>query len=182
MPATERQPETGRSLRIWDPFVRLFHWSVAAVFMANYFWLDGDDTPHQWAGYALGGLVIARIAWGFLGPRRARFADFFPTPSRLRAYRQRLRNRDHDPAQGHDPAGGLMILALLLMLAVIAVSGWIQTWDRFWSIGWPETLHQWASDITIALVVLHVLGVILMERLTRLPLIGPMVTGKRRVK
>lgn len=66
----------GGEVRVWDLFVRIFHWTVAIGFFVAYFSEDGPMTLHVWAGYVVGALVVLRILWGFVGPKNARFSDF----------------------------------------------------------------------------------------------------------
>jgi hypothetical protein len=63
--AAERRP--AKMIRVWDVFVRLFHWSVAVGFFIAYFTEDGPLTVHVWAGYAVGSLVVVRIVWASSG-------------------------------------------------------------------------------------------------------------------
>jgi cytochrome b len=162
---------------IWDRFVRLFHWSVAALFLLNFWVLEAGDPPHEWAGYAIAGLVVARIGWGFCGPANARFASFFPTPARLRDTLQNFsaRCRDH---RGHNPLGGLMILLLLAGLLLTAVSGWMQGLDAFWGEDWVENLHEWTADTLMVAVVVHISAVLIIQTRFRVPLIRAMIRGR----
>ena len=66
---------------IWDAFVRFFHWSVASLFLLNFWVFADDDLLHEWAGYLIMALVTARVVWGVMGSTHARFTDFFPTVS-----------------------------------------------------------------------------------------------------
>ena len=79
------QPLSDPPVYVWDPFVRVFHWSLVACVFLN-FLVEEGEAPHQWIGYAASALVAARIVWGFVGSRYARFSDFFPTPTRLRQH------------------------------------------------------------------------------------------------
>src|SRR3989344_3306220 len=69
--------------KVWDPFVRIFHWSLVSCVVLNQFVLEPGKTAHEWVGYTASALVLARLVWGFVGSRHARFSDFFPTPRRL---------------------------------------------------------------------------------------------------
>lgn len=119
-PATNR---TEREVRVWDLFVRVFHWSVAVGFFVAYFTEDGPITLHVWAGYVVGALVVLRIVWGFVGPKHARFSDFVCPPGVVFRYLRdliMLRGRRY---LGHSPAGGAMVVVLLVGLLVTVGSG-----------------------------------------------------------
>ena len=103
--------EHGRGVVIWDRVVRGCHWSVATLFLLDYWLLEGGESAHEWVGYALAALVFVRIVWGFVGSRHARFRDFLPTPVRLRQYLGRF-PPDHRAWPGHNPLGALMVLFL----------------------------------------------------------------------
>ena len=166
-------------IRVWDPIVRLSHWLVAALFLSNYWLLEEGDPPHEWAGYALLVTVLTRILWGFIGSRNARLTSFLPTPSRVAAHLRDIRKRP-PLYQGHNPLGGLMVIFLWLMLMLTAVSGWLQTTDRYWGEPWFEQLHELAANTVMAAVVLHVIAVLIMARLTQTALVMPMIVGYRR--
>ena len=171
-------PET---IVIWDRFVRIVHWSVASLFLLDYWVLEDGDPPHEWAGYALGVLVLLRIVWGFVGPRRARFSDFFPTPRRIAKHWRELRTGQVDRSEGHNPFGGAMVLLLFGLLIVVTLSGWMQAWDMFWGEDWVEQVHEISADLTMIAVAVHVGAVVFMQFYTGVPLITTMITGKRRV-
>jgi cytochrome b len=73
-------------VKIWDPFIRVFHWSLVLLFAIAF--LTGDDIEwmHLWAGYAIAALVALRILWGFIGSRHARFSDFVKGPGTVFQY------------------------------------------------------------------------------------------------
>jgi len=166
---------------IWDRFIRLFHWSVAGAFLLDFWVLEEGDPPHEWVGYFLGVLLILRIIWGFIGPHNARFSSFFPTPTRVRQHLSDLRQNEIDRNEGHNPLGGAMVITLIVILAIVAMSGWMLTWDMFWGSDWVESVHEISSEVTMVLVVIHVAAIIVMGRFTRIPLIRTMITGKRSV-
>jgi cytochrome b len=96
-------------MQVWDIGIRLFHWSIALVFVLNYFLLEPGETAHQIAGYYAFAWLIFRVVWGFLGPQRARFSDFFPTPSRIKTHITQLKQRQLPRDAGHNPLGGVVI-------------------------------------------------------------------------
>lgn len=164
---------------IWDRFVRLFHWSVATLFLLDFWVLEAGDPPHNWSGYAIGFLLLGRILWGFTGNHNARFSSFFPTPARVRQHLLDMRNGTVDRCEGHNPLGGAMVLFLMLMLVLVILSGWLLTWDMFWGEGWLEDLHELFATVVMAAVVIHVSAVFVMGMLTGIPLLRTMITGKR---
>lgn len=115
--------ESAREVKIWDPFVRVFHWTVVVGFAIAYLITDDALTVHVWAGYVIGVLIVLRIAWGLVGPRHARFADFIYKPSAVIAYMRDLSRARSPRYLGHSPAGGAMVVALLIGLAATVFSG-----------------------------------------------------------
>ena len=110
-------------VRVWDGFVRLFHWIVTVSFFVAYFTEDDLLTLHVWAGYVIGALVIMRILWGFVGPRYARFSDFVCSPMKASRYLLDLLGFRAKRYLGHSPAGGWMVLILLAGLCITVWSG-----------------------------------------------------------
>lgn len=112
-----------RRTKVWDLFVRLFHWTLVAAFFAAYLTEDDTLTIHVWAGYLVGGLVAMRIAWGFVGPKHARFTDFIYGPRTVIGYMRDLVAFRAKRYIGHSPAGGAMVVALLIVLPLVVWSG-----------------------------------------------------------
>lgn len=108
---------------IWDAGVRTFHWSLVICFITAYLTGEEDSDLHVYAGYAIIGLLAFRILWGFVGTKHARFADFIYSPRRVIAYLQGLLKRDVEHYDGHNPAGGMMIIAMLLCLIATSYTG-----------------------------------------------------------
>lgn len=111
------------SIKVWDPLVRIFHWSLVALFTIAYFTAEESESAHAIVGYAISGLLIFRITWGFLGTEHARFSDFIYSPREIAGYLKGLFRGNPRHYLGHNPAGGLMVLILLIALTATCVSG-----------------------------------------------------------
>ncbi len=115
------------SVKVWDPFVRLFHWSLVAVvataaltgFFAGASWLQ----VHVWAGTAMAALVVARLVWGFTGGSYARFSAFIRGPRHVFSHMRGIVNGTEGRHIGHNPLGALMIVALLATAVLLALTG-----------------------------------------------------------
>ena len=167
-------------IKVWDPMVRVFHWSLAALFLAAY--LTGEEARqvHIAAGYAIAGLIALRLAWGFVGPRHARFSNFVRSPREVLAYLRKVAMFRAPRFLGHNPAGGAMIVALLIMLSGTGITGYMMTTDSFWSAEWVEDIHEIFANLTVGLVVLHILGVVLSSFAHGENLVKSMITGRKR--
>lgn len=169
----------GPGIKVWDIAVRAFHWSLVAA-MASEFIFEAGTSAHNAVGYFILGLIGFRLAWGIIGSSHARFASFVKTPAvTLRYLSDVMRGR---PARfvGHNPAGAAMVVALLLMVTATAGSGWAMTTDALWGSDWIEKLHEGLANATLALIGLHVLGVILASWQHRENLVKAMVTGRKK--
>ncbi len=123
MSAIGTSPSEIRTVKVWDPFVRVAHWVLAAVFLVAYAIEDDILTLHVWFGYLAGAIVVARLAWGLVGPRHARFSDFICPPRIVFAYLADLLLFRARRYLGHSPAGGAMAIALWLGVLATVGSG-----------------------------------------------------------
>lgn len=184
-------------VRVWDPALRLFHWLLAALVIAN--WLLGQFGPnvmtlHFWLGYAILALLAFRVVWGFIGPEPARFTSFLRGPSAILSYLGGIARREPSNWPGHTPLGALSVIAMLAVLLVQVGTGLISDpldyvnigplADQVGSatarkaVGW----HRLGGNIILLLVLLHV-GVILFYRLWKNEdLVRPMITGWKWVR
>lgn len=167
------------TVKVWDPLVRVLHWSLAIVVLANFF-AEGGDPPHEWLGYVALGVIGLRFVWGWIGPQHARFRNWVRGPRAVREYlRERLAGRSQRRL-GHNPGAAAMMVALLVGVAVVGVTGWLQTTDRFFGVEWLEELHEILAYTVLVMVGLHVAAAITESVHYRENLIASMVHGRKR--
>jgi len=191
MPDPDRSHATPPRIYVWDPFVRLFHWTLVVAFTVAYLTEDDLLNVHVWAGCLVGGLVVVRVIWGFVGPEHARFSDFVYAPGDAVRYLRDLllfRAKRH---LGHSPGGGVMVLLLLVLLAATVVTGLVvyggeqqagplagmftkEFGESF------EEVHEVVANITLAFIIAHVAAVVFASFAHRENLVRSMVTGYKR--
>lgn len=110
-------------IRVWDPLIRIFHWGLVLAFTVAYLSGDEENNLHIISGYAVLGLITFRVLWGLIGTRYARFGNFVHSPGTVIQYLKGLVARNPKHYVGHNPAGGWMVIAMLLTLFVVTVSG-----------------------------------------------------------
>jgi cytochrome b len=167
-------------VRVWDPLVRFFHWSLVLSFAVAWLSANSWENVHAWAGYAAGGLIVLRIIWGFVGTPYARFAHFVRSPGATLAYLRAIATGSEARHIGHNPAGGAMIVALILGMGGTALTGYLLTTDAFWGNEWMAHLHHWSAHGLIILVGVHLAGVALASYRHRENLVRAMIVGKKR--
>lgn len=168
------------AVKVWDPFVRVFHWSLAGLFLLAYATGDEIENVHIAAGYTIAGLLALRIAWGFAGPRHARFIDFVHSPRAVLAYLRDVALLRAPRYLGHNPAGGAMVVALLVTLIGTCTTGYMMTSGSFWGAKWVEEVHESFASLMIGLVVVHVLGILVASFEHSENLVKAMITGRKR--
>lgn len=186
--------ETPKRIRVWDPLVRLFHWSLVAGFATAFIVEDDLLGVHVWAGYLVLALISVRLVWGLIGTRHARFSDFVRGPRTVGAYiRDALRLRA-PRYLGHNPAGGAMVVVLLVAVTLTGLSGLAvygaqelsgplapmlsglsESWGHLF-----EEIHEVLANLTLALIVAHVAGVLFSSLAHQENLIGAMLSGFKR--
>ena len=172
---------TPHRLRVWDLFVRVFHWSLVAAFFTAWFSTESIGWVHNGAGYLTLALVAARVVWGFVGSPHARFRSFVPGPRKLAGYLAAL-SRGREPRHlGHNPAGAVMILFLLGAVVGIGVTGWMMTLDAFWGNDTVESLHTLLVDAACVAIGVHVLANIVGGLRHGENLVLSMITGDKPV-
>lgn len=168
---------TNRRVLVWDAPTRVFHWLMVLSFAGAY--LTGEDDQwrlvHVTFGYTMAGLVVFRIVWGFIGTRHARFTDFVRGPGAAMRYLRSVVRGQPEHHAGHNPAGALAVVALLVLTVVVAVTGWA-TYRELGGDG-MEALHEVLANVMLGLVVLHIVAVVVSSRLHRENLVGAMISG-----
>lgn len=192
---TDTGPIAKPTRKVWDPLVRVFHWTLVLAFAIAYVTEDEFLDLHLFAGYVIAGLIGFRLLWGLIGSRHARFSDFVRRPSTVLAYLKSMRSGHPRRYLGHNPAGGAMVIALLLSLVLTVVTGIayygagefsgplaasLAGAGPFWADVLEES-HEFLANLTVLLVVLHVAGVVLASVQHRENLVAAMVHGRKRV-
>lgn len=202
------KPAGTGTVRVWDPLIRIAHWALVAGFAIAYLTEGEPQWLHSYAGYIIAVVVVLRLAWGFVGPRSARFSDFVTGPGQVIAYLRGLVTGRAKRHIGHSPAGGAMTVALLLALALTALSGMatlavedgegplaglvtaqsLPAWameDEDYGDGETgeafEEIHEIAVNATLLLIVLHVAGVVVASMVHHENLVRSMLTGRKRI-
>ena len=180
-------------VRVWDPFVRIFHWSLVPGFTLA--WISGEELEvlHNYAGYFVLGLVLLRVGWGFVGTRHARFRDFTYPPRTVAGFLRDTLGRRARRYLGHNPAGGAMVILMLAVLVITCLTG-IAYYGMAQGAG-PlavlagategtrealEEVHEFAANLMVLLVAVHIIGVVVESRLHRENLVAAMFSGRKR--
>ena len=187
---------TGNAIPVWDRFVRLFHWLLVAAFFTAYLVEDDWLGVHAWAGYLVFSLVVLRLAWGVVGTEHARFGDFVRRPREVLGYLKSTIVGRPRRYLGHNPAGGAMVIALMGSLLFTTILGMLllgsEPGNALYGLvsglglaGEPgeevlEETHEFFANFTLALVGLHVAGVLFSSLAHRENLVRAMVTGRKR--
>ena len=183
MAATSRPSYTAvpaARVRVWDPLVRVFHWTLAVAFATAWATADELQPAHELAGYLIVALLVARVLWGFIGETHARFRDFVHRPAVVVRYLlDELRGRAARFV-GHNPAGGAMVVVMLVVLALTAATGILMTTGGPLGGEWLEEAHEFCAGLALFLVVLHVAGVAWSSTLHHENLVKAMLTGWKR--
>lgn len=189
-------------IKVWDLFVRIFHWTVVVSFFIAYITEDEVMWLHELAGYTILVFVIARVVWGVIGTRYARFSNFIYKPSTVKQYFKDSLHFKSKRYLGHNPVGGVMVILLLVMLVLTSWSGMeaegISLFaDNAFNIEivksaiadddhenggsevWEE-IHEFFANATLFLVFLHVAGVIFSSIVHGENLVRSMMTGYKR--
>lgn len=177
------------TVRVWDLPTRFFHWALFGLVVLCWFTAEGEgglSSVHRYAGEAIAGLIVFRVLWGFVGGEHARFASLFEPGEKLGEHIAGLFTRRARPTLGHNPLGGLAVIALLLVVSVVVATGLMSEGEQE---GGPLALalgvnlsevHEGAFTVLQALVVVHLIGVAVTSWATRDNLVRAMITGRKQ--
>lgn len=168
------------SIRVWDLPVRVFHWLLALSFTGAYLTSEMDDwrLVHVTLGYTLAGLVGFRIIWGLIGTDSARFSRFVRGPQATLGYLRSMIDGRPQHFTGHNPAGAVAILLMLAISLFLTASGWLMYTERAGE--WMEEVHELIANLMLAVVLLHIAGVLVASLLHRENLAKAMITGYKQ--
>jgi cytochrome b len=164
---------------VWDMPVRVFHWLLVICFAGA--WLTSESErlamTHYAFGYTACLLVLIRLVWGIVGTRYARFSQFLKRPQAvIEHFMAMLRGHPHHDV-GHNPAGGLVMFALMLIILLIGLTGYLTVKDFLG--GFTSEIHEAVASLALAIVIVHICAAILMSVLEKQNLVKSMVTGKK---
>lgn len=167
------------SVRVWDPLVRSLHWLLMIAIAGAWIMRHRAGAWHERWGYVTAAVVLVRILWGFIGTSNARFASFVAGPRAVRAYLTAMLRGRAPRHVGHNPLGALMIVAMLLNLALICITGWMFGTDTFFGVAWVINTHLYATYALFAMVALHLVGVLHASISQRENLVAAMLHGRK---
>lgn len=187
---TELQHDN-ETIKVWDPLVRIFHWSLVASFLLAYITEDDWMDLHVAAGYAVAMLIAFRLVWGLIGTRYARFTQFVKSPSTVIQYLKQMLTLRVPHYLGHNPAAAAMIVSLIICIILISLTGLsliaaegegplAGTFLANVNEDWMEEIHEFMAEFTLLLVFLHVGGVIVSSLLEGENLVRAMLTGRKK--
>jgi cytochrome b len=163
--------------RVWDPLVRITHWSIACLIVVELLNEAGANPWHRYLGYAAAALVVMRLAWGLASSGYARLSTMAASAGQAAAYLKKM-----GPAMsyvGHNPLGALMAFALWGFTLLIALTGWMLGLDSFWGDELLQELHAALAYALAVLAGVHVCGALAASRAQRENLVKAMITGNK---
>ena len=188
------QPDPHKEVYVWDIVVRLFHWLLIILYCVAYLSEDLFLTVHAWAGYAIALLLVIRIIWGIIGTKYARFTDFIYPKNTIKQFIKDTFSLRAKRYLGHNPAGGVMVFALMTLLSLTICFGLIlfgieegrgplattlSGTSHFWG-DIIDTLHEFFAHTTLALIVIHIFGVLVESLINHENLAASMINGYKK--
>ena len=190
MSLPNRSPST---VKVWDPLVRVFHWSLVFFFLLAFASEDDWMNLHVWAGYAVSMLIGFRLLWGMIGTRNARFLTFVKSPAVVKQHLRDMLSLKPPHYLGHNPVAAVMVVTLLISIILVAFSGMVLIASEgqgplagtlFAALNGEamEEVHEFFANFTLLLVFAHVAGVVVSSFLEGENLVRAMITGRKKTR
>ena len=185
------QSAESSTVKVWDPLVRVFHWSLVFFFLIAFITEDDWLDLHVLAGYAVSLLIGFRLLWGLVGTRSARFSTFVKSPAVMKTYLKSMLSFKVPHYLGHNPLAAAMVVVLLLSVALVAFTGMAMvasegqgplagTFFASWGGERMEDVHEFFANFTLLMVFAHISGVFFSSLLEGENLVKAMVTGRKK--
>ena len=175
---------------VWDIATRIWHWLMVLAIPAMWFTAEnGYMGIHLTLGTILVGFLVFRLCWGIWGSSTSRFAGFIRGPKSILTYAQTLMKPGYTPHLGHNPLGGLSVIAILLAFTVQLGTGLFASDTDGLNYGplshlvdydtshLAADVHETAFNILLALIALHILAIAFYARIKNTNLVRPRITG-----
>jgi cytochrome b len=166
---------------VWDPLVRLIHWSLALTILLNGTFIEEESKTHEWIGYVALGLVGLRLVWALIGPKYARFSTFPPSPARAIRHLRAMLSGDRIIHLSHNPLGALMVYNIWASVIAIGITGYMMTTITFFGVDWVEEAHEVVFGWLLVSVALHVAGVAFDTWRSGVNLVRAMINGTKTI-
>lgn len=193
--------QRGSEIKVWDIGVRSFHWSL--ILFSTIAYISEDiELIHVYVGYVVLGLIAFRVVWGLIGTKYARFSNFIYGKFETINYVKSLFSKNPKRFLGHNPAGGWMILAMLISISLVSWTGLelyagagkgplagiaVELFETAQANGDKESsesvwedIHESTANLTLLLIFVHVAGVIVSSIIHRENLVKSMITGYKK--
>ena len=157
-------------MRVWDPWVRVVHWSVAILILVELLNEAGANPWHRYLGYAAAALVAARLAWGLGNTGHAKLSGMARTAGF---------SNSKEPRAGHTPLGAVMAFTLWSLILIVALTGWMQGLDAFWGDEWLQDAHEVLAYVLAAFAAVHVTAALVTSHVLKVNLVKAMITGEK---
>lgn len=172
---------SARNIMVWDPLVRLIHWSLAIAILLNGAIVDEESSLHEWIGYFAVGLIGVRLIWGLIGSSHARFSAFPPNPVVAIRHLVALSRGDKTVHLSHNPIGALMAYNIWLTVLLLGITGYMMGTISFFGVDWVEEAHEMAFNWLVFSIILHIGGVMFDTWRTGVPIVSAMINGRKRI-
>ena len=183
-----------QAIKVWDLPTRLFHWTLVALMIAQWLTAEASSTMdwHVRGGYAVLGLVLFRLIWGFMGSDTARFSNFVRSPGAALEYVRASLRGETPHHLGHNPLGAWSIVAMLILLLIqagtglfanddIMTEGPLYAWVSKGTSDWLTTIHKLNFNLLLLVIAVHIAAVLFYLLVKRENLVHPMLSGFKRL-